>query len=267
MRIALTIAGSDSIAGAGVQADLKTFAALGVYGVSAITAVTSQNTTGINDVFPLEPDVVRSQIVQVARDVEISAIKTGMLLSAAIVQVVAEAVSNLGARNLVVDPVMAAGYTGSGGQSRTLLAPEAVSTLKELLLALAAVVTPNTDEASTLSGVVVDSLSAAREAAMRISKFGPRAVVIKGGHLGGAEAVDLLFHAGAFNEFAAPRHPVGSIHGTGCTFASAIAARLAIGDDIPSAVGRAKQYVSGAIERSFKIGHGARVLNHLWEGS
>jgi hydroxymethylpyrimidine/phosphomethylpyrimidine kinase len=257
MRVALTIAGSDSIAGAGVQADLKTFAALGVYGASAITAVTSQNTTGISDVFVLDPDVVRSQILQVARDVEISAIKTGMLASAGIVRVVADTIRSLEARNVVVDPVMAA------GRGRTLLAPEAVSTLKEQLLTLATVVTPNAEEASTLSGVAVDSLSAAREAATRISKFGPRAVVVKGGHLAGAEAVDVLFQSGTFREFAAARYPAGPVHGTGCTFASAIAARLALGDDIPEAVQRAKQYVTVAIERSLAIGHGARILTHF----
>jgi hydroxymethylpyrimidine/phosphomethylpyrimidine kinase len=265
MRIALTIAGSDSIAGAGVQADLKTFAALGVYGVSAITAITSQSTTGIRDVFVLDPDVVRSQILEVTEDIDVSAIKTGMLASAGIVQVVAEAVSRLEAKNLVVDPVMASGHGPEGG--RTLLAPEAVSILKEQLLALATVVTPNADEASTLSGLVVDSLSAAREAAVRISKFGPRAVVVKGGHLAGTEAVDVLFHSGAFKEFAAARYAGGPIHGTGCTFASAIAARLALGDDIEAAVQRAKQYVTGAIGRSLAIGHGARMLNHLWEAS
>lgn len=260
MRIALTIAGSDSIAGAGVQADLKTFAAMDVYGVSAITAVTSQNTTGVSDVVALSAEIVRSQIVHVAQDVEISAVKTGMLASAEIVHVVVEVISPLQPRNLVVDPVLAA------SDGRTLLTPEAVSILKERLLPLAAVVTPNADEATALSGVRVDSLSSAREAAKRIFEFGPGAVVVKGGHLGGARAIDVFFSSGTFTEFAAPRSSFGPLHGTGCTFASAIAARLALGDDIPTAVDRAKQYVTGAIERSFEIGHGARILNHFWEG-
>jgi len=270
MRIVLTIAGSDSIAGAGIQADLKTFAALGVYGVSAVTAVTSQSTTGVLDVVALSPKIVRSQIEHVAHDVEISAVKTGMLASAEIVQAVADTISRIQAPNLVVDPVMAAAgrlRRGSGepGQARTLLAPEAVSVLRMQLLPLAAVVTPNVDEATALSGIRVDSLSAAREAAKRIFEFGPKAIVIKGGHLPGTQAIDLLFYSGRFTELAAPRSSNGAVHGTGCTFASAIAARLALGDDIPAAVERAKQYVTGAIERSFEIGHGARILNHFWE--
>lgn len=259
MRIALTIAGSDSVAGAGIQADLKTFAALGIYGVTAITAVTSQSTIGVSDIFALSPEMVRSQIERLSEDVEISAVKTGMLATFETVSVVAETLSRFQRRNLVVDPVMAA--TSS---DRTLLAPDAVSVLKTRLLPLASVVTPNVAEATTLSGVRVDSLSSAREAAKRIVGLGPRAVVIKGGHLTGAQAVDLLFYEGTFTELAAPRSRFGTVHGTGCTFAAAIAARLALGDDIPTAVEHAKHYVTGAIERSFEIGHGARILNHFW---
>jgi hydroxymethylpyrimidine/phosphomethylpyrimidine kinase len=261
MPIVLTIAGSDSIAGAGVQADLKTFAALGVYGVSAITAVTSQNTAGIGGVEALSPEIVRSQVLHIAEDVDVSAAKTGMLATVAIVEVVAEAIRSLKTPHFVVDPVITA------SRGRTLLAPEAVSILKELLLPLAEVVTPNIDEATALTGIHVDSLSTAREAAKRIFDCGPRAVVVKGGHLMGAQAVDLLFCSGSFAEFAAPRSSIGHVHGTGCTFASAIAARLALGDDIPTAVERAKQYVTGAIARSFEIGRGARILNHFWERS
>lgn len=263
MRIALSIAGSDSIAGAGVQADLKTFAALGVYGVSALTAVTSQNTTGVADVCALSPELVRSQIEQVVQDVELSAVKTGMLATAEIVQIVADAMSRLQRPNLVVDPVMAATIPGR----RTLLAPAAVSTLKTVLLPLASVVTPNVAEATALSGVRVDSLGTAREAARRIFELGPAAVVVKGGHLTGADAIDVLFHAGTFTEFAAPRSSIGAVHGTGCTFASAVAAGLALGDDIPAAVQRAKQYVTGAIGQSFEIGRGARILDHFWNSS
>lgn len=260
MRIALTIAGSDSIAGAGVQADLKTFAALGVYGVSAITAITAQNTTSVAEVFALSPQAVQSQIEQIARDVEISAIKTGMLATRDIVEVVADTIERLKPAPLVVDPVM----KPTSKSRRTLLAPEAVSRLKERLLPIAAVVTPNAGEAAELSGIRVDSLDTAREAAKRISHMGPTAVVIKGGHLAGSQAVDLLFHAGSFTEFAAPRLTSSVLHGAGCTFASAIAARLALGDDIPAAVQRAKTYVTGAIEHSFQIGGGSRVLNHMW---
>ena len=261
MPTALTIAGSDSIAGAGIQADLKTFAALGVYGVCAVTAVTAQNTAGVTDVFAMPSDLVRSQIAAVAEDAAIEAVKTGMLATADIVRVGADARERFHWRHLVVDPVMRA--THSAG--RTLLADAAVSILKSRLLPLAAVVTPNIFEAAVLSGVRVDSLAAAREAAQRIFELGPRAVVVKGGHLTGPDAVDLLFHAGTVTEFAAPRAVTADAHGTGCTFASAIAAGLALGDDIPTAVGRAKRYVSGALGGSLHVGRGARILNHFWE--
>ena len=268
MRIALTIAGSDSIGGAGIQADLKTFAALGVYGASVITAVTSQNTTGVSDYVALSADAVRSQIEQVARDVTISAVKTGMLATVDIVEAVAETAGRLSLQNLVVDPVTAASpQSERTAGPRTLLAPKAVSVLRARLLPVASVVTPNAPEAAALAGITVETLSAAREAAKRILDFGPGAVVIKGGHLKGPEAIDLLLHAGRFTEFAAPRSERGEVHGTGCTFASAIAAYLALGDDIPTAVERAKAYVTGAIRHAFPIGHGALVLDHLWNRS
>ena len=259
-KVVLTIAGSDAIAGAGIQADLKTFAAMGVYGVSAITAITAQNTAGVVDVLPCSPDIVRSQIEAIAGDVDVAAAKTGMLATADIVIVTADAVERLGKVPLVVDPVMAAGRQG-----RTLLAPDAVSILKSRLLPLATVVTPNAAEAAVLSGTVVDSLASARQAAERIHQYGVTAVVVKGGHLTGTDAVDVLFYAGEFMEFAAPRAKVGDVHGTGCSFASAIAARLALGDDIPTAVEHGKRYVAGAIAHSFEIGRGARILNHFWE--
>jgi hydroxymethylpyrimidine/phosphomethylpyrimidine kinase len=258
MRIALTIAGSDSIAGAGVQADLKTFAALGVYGVSALTAITAQNTTAVGEVVALSPRLVQSQIELIAQDVEISATKTGMLATGEITEVVAETIRRLQFANVVVDPVM----TATTAASRTLLAPEAVSVMKARLLPITTVVTPNAAEAAVLAGVAVDSLNTVKEAAKRIADLGPAAVVVKGGHLAGADAVDVLFHAGTFTEFVAPRSPVGVVHGTGCTFASAIAAGLALGDDIPAAVQRAKTYVTRTIERSLKIGHGSRVPDH-----
>lgn len=260
MPSALTIAGSDSSAGAGIQADLKTFAALGVYGTSAITAVTAQNTTGVSDIFAMSAQLVRSQIEQVARDISISAVKTGMLATSDIVLVVAEAVGRFQRPNLVVDPVMAAANPGG----RTLLAAEAVSVLKTRLLPVATVVTPNISEASVLSGMRVDSLETAREAAKKIHDLGPEAVVIKGGHLTGDEAIDLLYDGRTFTEFPAPRLSVGPVHGTGCTFASALAAGLALGDDVPAAVARAKRYVTGAIAYSFQLGRGARILDHFW---
>lgn len=261
MRTALTIAGSDSIAGAGIQADLKTFAAFGLHGVSAVTAVTAQNTAGVTEIFALSADIVRAQIDAVSQDVEVSAVKTGMLATGDIVRAVTERLARLQPPHLVVDPVMAAG-TGDG---RTLLATDAVSILKTELLPLATVVTPNLAEASALSGVHVNSANSAREAANVIGRFGANAVVIKGGHSTGPRAIDFLFYNGTFVELPAARIDVGNVHGTGCTFASAIAARLALGDDIPAAVERAKRYITGAIEHSFSIGRGARILNHFWE--
>ena len=260
MRTVLTIAGSDSVAGAGIQADLKTFAALGVYGVSALTAVTAQNTQGIAEIVALSPQIVRAQIDQVMRDVEIAAVKTGMLADGNILREVSEVLARLRQPNLVVDPVM----TASGTGMRTLLPPEAVSMLKSSLLPVAAVVTPNASEASILSGIPVESMSDAREAARRIAGSGAVSVVIKGGHLQSPEAIDVLFHRGQFLEFAAPRVRIGGIHGTGCAFASAIAAGLALGDDVPAAVHRAKRYITGAIEHSLIIGQGARILHHFW---
>ena len=269
MHTVLTIAGSDSIAGAGIQADLKTFAALGVYGVSAVTAITAQSTTGVTGVFALPAEMVRAQLDQVAQDAEIAAVKTGMLATAEIVRVVSDAIGRFHRPNVIVDPVMAASRHSPGqpgpDTGRTLLAPDAVSILQTHVLPIATVVTPNVFEAAALCGIIVDSLSTAREAAKRILDMGPMAVVIKGGHFGSAEAIDLLLHAGIFIELAAPRVNVGAVHGTGCTFASAIAAGLALGDDIPAAVQRAKRYVTGAIEHSFEIGQGARILNHFWD--
>jgi hydroxymethylpyrimidine/phosphomethylpyrimidine kinase len=260
MRAVLTIAGSDSIAGAGIQADLKTFAALGVYGTSAVTAVTSQNTTGVDDIFAMPPQIVRSQIEFIAQDVQLSAVKTGMLATAEIVLAVAETIGRFARPNLVVDPVMAAGNPNR----RTLLSPDAVSMMKTRLLPVASVVTPNVAEASALGGIDVGSLETAREAAKRIFDLGPGAVVIKGGHLAGTQAIDLLYDGRTFTEFSALRSSSGPFHGTGCTFASALAAGLALGDDLPAAVQRAKRYVTGAIAHASQIGKGSRLLDHFW---
>jgi hydroxymethylpyrimidine/phosphomethylpyrimidine kinase len=261
MRAALAIAGSDSSAGAGIQADLKTFAALGVYGTCAVTAVTSQSTRHVNDIFALPAHIVRSQIESIAEDVALAAVKTGMLGTADIVHIVADAIERLRPPNLVVDPVTLATAAGQ----RTLLAPDAVSVLRIRLLPLASVVTPNVSEAAVLSGMDVHSLESARLAAQHIFDLGARAVVIKGGHLAGADAIDLLYDGRAFTEFAAPRVAGGSVHGTGCAFASAIAAGLALGDDLASAVQRAKSYVTGAMQHAIEIGGGSRVLDHFWQ--
>lgn len=261
MITVLTIAGSDSIAGAGIQADLKTIAALGAYGVSAVTAITAQNTAGVTEIFALDPEIVRAQIDAVSEDAAVAAVKTGMLATADIVSAVSERIARIQPAHLVVDPVMAAG----AGDGRTLLAPDAVSRLKVHLLPHATVVTPNLAEALALSGVQVDSADSARQAAEVIAGLGPSAVVIKGGHSTGPQSTDFLLYDGRFTALPAARIDAGDVHGTGCTFASAIAARLALGDGIPAAVERAKRYVTGAIEHSFAIGRGARILNHFWE--
>jgi hydroxymethylpyrimidine/phosphomethylpyrimidine kinase len=258
MKTALTIAGSDSGAGAGIQADLKTFAAHGVYGTCAITAVTAQNTLGVNGILAMPADIVTAQIEAVAGDIGVQAVKTGMLANAAIVEAVAAAIDELDLPNVVVDPVMVA----KGGDR--LLEDEAVAAIKSELLRRALIVTPNAPEAEVLAGMPIRSLADAREAARRILKLGPSAVLIKGGHLPGAQAIDLLYDGRDFREFTAPWIHTRNTHGTGCTFAAAIAANLALGRPLQDAVARAKQYVARAIETGFAIGQGHGVLDHLW---
>jgi hydroxymethylpyrimidine/phosphomethylpyrimidine kinase len=254
---ALTIAGSDSGAGAGIQADLKTFAALGVYGTSAITAVTAQNTLAVTAVQALDPELVRAQVDAVLDDIGADAVKTGMLANSALVEVVVEQARRGRLPNLVVDPVMIA---KSGDR---LLADEAVRAVRERLLPQALIVTPNHPEAEVLVGHVIEGDSAVRAAATRIVEMGARWVVMKGGHRPGAEIVDLLHDGREFWEFRSPRIETRSTHGTGCTLASAIAARLALGDSVPEAVGAAKEYVHEAISRAQAIGHGHGPLHHF----
>ena len=258
MRVALTIAGSDSSGGAGIQADLKTFAALGVYGASAITAITAQSTVGVVESFALPADLVAAQIEAVAGDIDIQATKTGMLADAAIVEAVAAAVESFDLPNLVVDPVMVA----KGGDR--LLDDDAVHTMRSALLRLARVVTPNVPEAEVLSGMAIHSLDDMREAGHRILRLGPRAVIVKGGHLAGATSPDLLISAGGETLLDGPRLAVASTHGTGCTFASAIAACLARGAELPAAVQEASDYVAGAIAHGLAIGRGHGPLDHFW---
>ena len=255
---ALTIAGSDSGGGAGIQADLKTFMAFGVYGMSVITAVTAQNTVGVFGVEELSTGSIAAQLDAVITDIGTDAAKTGMLSSAPIVTLVAEKVREHGIGNLVVDPVMVA---KSGD---LLLAEQAQAAVRELLLPTALVVTPNAPEAEALTGVVVDSLVAMREAALRLHGMGVRWVVVKGGHLPiEGEAVDLVYDGREFTELRAARFPTKNTHGTGCTFASAITAGLARGLPPLDAVRRAKAYVSRAIETSLVLGHGHGPTNHL----
>jgi hydroxymethylpyrimidine/phosphomethylpyrimidine kinase len=268
MPIALTIAGSDSSAGAGIQADLKTFAAHGVYGASALTAVTAQNTVGVTAKFALPADFVTAQIEAIAGDFELNVVKTGMLANSAIIDAVAAAIESLELPSVVVDPVLAS----SSGQP--LCDREAVATLISELLPRARVLTPNVPEAETLiaasassggAAFTIDSVERAKEAARLLQAMGPAAVVLKGGHLPGEEVVDLLFDGHTMHEFRAPRVSTNTTHGTGCTFASAIASNLALGATLPEAVRLAKTYVTGAIRHGHNIGKGAGPLNHFWQ--
>ncbi|HEX4348101.1 MAG TPA: bifunctional hydroxymethylpyrimidine kinase/phosphomethylpyrimidine kinase [Vicinamibacterales bacterium] len=258
MRAALTIAGSDSSGGAGIQADLKTFAAFGVYGLSAITAVTAQSTTTVNDVAPLAADFVIAQIEAVSSDLPIHAVKTGMLANAAIVEAVAATIRETELPCIVVDPV----FIASSG--RPLLDEDGLRALCAELLPLAMVVTPNIPEAEALSGLRIRSSDEARDAAIRIHKRGAAAVVITGGHAPGSEIVDLLFDGTAFVEFRTPRIDSPHTHGTGCTFASAVAACVALGTPLTVAVAEAQAYVTGAIRNALPAGGGRNPLNHFW---
>ena len=256
---ALTIAGSDSGGGAGIQADLKTFFALGCHGMSAVTALTAQNTVAVTAIHEVPPEFVIAQIDAVASDIGVDAAKTGMLSSAGIVEAVAKAVEVHGLKHLVVDPVFVSKHRDH------LLAPEAVSTLSERLLPLAQIVTPNLYEAEGLvGGGEITSLDDMREASKELHALGPRHVLIKGGHLPGDTAVDLLFDGRDFTELSAPRFETEDTHGTGCTLSAAIAARLAHGDDTPTAVRAAKDFVSGAIGRGLRIGKGYGPVNPGW---
>lgn len=257
VRAVLTIAGSDSGAGAGVQADLKTFAALGVYGTSAITAITAQNTLGVTAAMALPADLVTAQIEAVASDISVRATKTGMLGNAAIVEAVVAAIHALELPLVVVDPVMVA---KSGDR---LVDEDGVRVICSELLPRALVVTPNIPEAEALSGVTITSLEDAREAARRIHAMGP-SVIIKGGHATGDDLVDLLFHDGVFVPFHTPRIQTRNTHGTGCTFASAVAAYLALGHGLPEAAGRAQAYVAGAIRHGLALGRGHGPVDHFW---
>ena len=252
----MTIAGSDSGGGAGIQADLKTFSALGVFGTSTITAITAQNTVGVTAVHEIPTEVISAQIDAVVTDIGADAVKTGMLSSGEIVETVAEAVRRHGITNLVVDPVMVA---KSGDR---LLREEAIQSICNYLIPLAAVVTPNIPEAEDLTGRAIRSDDDVREAALRIVAMGARSVVVKGGHRDGPPT-DVLYDGSGFQEFTTERIPSTNTHGTGCTFASAVAAGLAHGLDVPDAVGRAKEYVTAAIRSSYPIGQGHGPLHHF----
>ena len=256
MRKALTIAGSDSGGGAGIQADLKAFAALGVYGSSAITALTAQNTLGVQAVYPVEPEFVGQQIDSVMSDIGADAAKTGMLFSAAIIEVVAERVRRWNIGKLVVDPVMVA---KSGDR---LLQAEAIEALKRLILPLAYVVTPNLGEASVLAGFEVSDKPAMEEAARAIRALGANIVVVKGGHL--TDCADDLVYDGATLRWLPAEHiDTPHTHGTGCTFSAAIAAYLAKGYAPLEAIARAKDYLTAALRHAKPVGAGHSPVHHF----
>ncbi|MFH1276970.1 MAG: bifunctional hydroxymethylpyrimidine kinase/phosphomethylpyrimidine kinase [Candidatus Eisenbacteria bacterium] len=258
MKVVMTIAGSDSGGCAGIQADLKAFAAMGVFGTSVITAVTAQNTTGVTDIHEVPAGAVRAQIRALFDDFEIAAVKTGMLPSAEIVECVAGELALAKDRPLVVDPVMIA-------TSRAALMKEgALPALIERLLPMATLVTPNLHEASVLSGREVVGEESAVEAARAIRDLGPAAVLVKGGDATGDEAVDILFDGREIFRFPAPRIRTKNTHGTGCAYASAIAARLALGESVSRAVRNGKAFITEAIRGGIDVGRGHGPTNPLY---
>jgi hydroxymethylpyrimidine/phosphomethylpyrimidine kinase len=255
--IALTIAGSDSGGGAGIQADLKTFAMLGVHGTSAVTAITVQNTVGVSDVLEMPIELIRAQIASVVEDMGVDAAKTGMLSSSAIIDSVAAAVERHGLTKLVVDPVMVA----KGGAK--LLRDDAVEALREYLVPLAAVVTPNLPEAEVLLGRSIRTLDDRRRAARDLVAMGARAVVVKGGHAE-HDVTDVFCDRSRLVELGGERIPTANTHGSGCVFSAAITAGLAKGADTLEAVVEAKRFVTQAIAASLEIGHGHGPVNPMF---
>jgi hydroxymethylpyrimidine/phosphomethylpyrimidine kinase len=258
MKTALTIAGSDSGAGAGIQADLKTFAAHGVFGTTAITAVTAQNTLGVVCWQALPADLVTAQIEAVVGDLGADAVKVGMLANAAIVEAVVAAIRALELPHVVVDPVMVA----KGGDR--LLDDEAVGAIRSELLPIAHVVTPNVPEAEVLSGTVIRSVEDMRRAGDRILAMGPRVVLVKGGHLDTESSIDVACTMAGSFDVARPRIETRHTHGTGCTLSSAIAANLARGLPDREAIEAAREYLDGAIRHAPGLGKGHGPLNHFW---
>ena len=255
---ALTIAGSDSGAGAGIQADLKTFAALGVYGTSVITAVTAQNTVGVKKILEISPQMVGAQIDAILTDIGAQALKTGMLGNSKIIATVAKKIQKHKLENLVVDPVMVA----TSGD--LLLRRSAIAVLRGSLIPLATVVTPNLPEAEALTGMKLRRASEFQEAARRIIAMGAANVVIKGGHRNGP-AIDLFFDGRKFRDLYSPRIRSPHTHGTGCTFSAAITAYLARGESVETAVLLAKKYITGAIRKGFAVGTGHGPVHHFYD--
>jgi hydroxymethylpyrimidine/phosphomethylpyrimidine kinase len=258
LKSALTVAGSDSGGGAGIQADLKSFAAVGVYGTSVITALTAQNTMGVSGILDVPPAFVEAQFDAIAEDMGMDAMKTGMLFSAAIIDAVCGRIQRYGVSKVVVDPVMVA----TSGD--LLLREDAVEAVKSRLMRLALVVTPNRREAEVLAGMRVETDDEVREAAERIARMGARYVLIKGGHTEGDTVVDWLFDGGNMTAYPSPRIDTKNTHGTGCTLSAAIAGYLALGMDVPDAVGRSREYMTSALRNAYPVGKGHGPVNHLF---
>lgn len=255
---ALTIAGSDSGGGAGIEADLKTFTALGVYGMAAVTSITAQNTCGVHSVYDLPAQMVIDQIDAVAEDIGVDAAKTGMLSNAEIIEGVCESITRNQLNQVVVDPVMIA---KSGDP---LLQPEAIKTFINKMIPLAYLITPNIPEAEKLTGQKISSPTDVNRVVKQIADLGAKNVLLKGGHMGGKHAVDWLYDGENLTEFTAPRINTPNTHGTGCTLSAAITSFLAKGINLYDAVRSAKNYLTVAIRHSFNLGKGVGPLNHFW---
>ena len=258
LKQALTIASSDSGGGAGIQGDIKTMQANGVFGLSVLVALTAQNTQRVSRVFPIPPDFIQDQMDAIFEDFEVGAVKTGMLFSREIVRAVSDGLKRWHVSNLVVDPVM---VSKSGTE---LLKPDAIEEMKKVLFPLARIVTPNISEAQTLSGQVIHHLDDAKKAAQTIHHYGCQAVLIKGGHLMSDPATDLFFDGSHYATFPGEYLETPNTHGTGCTYSSAIAAHLALGSGLLESVQSAKAYVTEAIRNSLSIGHGHGPMHHFF---
>jgi hydroxymethylpyrimidine/phosphomethylpyrimidine kinase len=255
----LTIAGSDSGGGAGIQADLKTMLACGVHGMSVITAITAQNSIGVQGAWEIDPNQVRAQFRSVVDDIGVQAVKTGMLGSVSMVECVADLLETLPPQTpVVIDPVSVSKHGDH------LLAPEAMDAIRTRIVPLATVITPNLAELGPVAGVELTDLEDRELAAKRLLDAGADWVVVKGGHDRGTESTDVLHGPGVRREFSAPRADNRHTHGTGCTLASATASYLALGDDVPTAFGRAKDYVSGAVHAGYALGAGIGPVDHAW---
>ena len=257
VKTALTIAGSDPSGGAGIQADLKTFSRLRVYGMAVVAAMTAQNSLGVSSVAEVAPDFVGQQLDAVFTDIRPDAVKTGMLLTAGVIHVVAEKVAQYRIRYLVVDPVM---MSTSGA---TLMKPDAITIFRRKLLPLALLITPNADEAGVLTGKTINTVAEMKQAAIEIHRMGAAHVLIKGGHVKVDDATDVLFDGKEFSEFQSSRIATRNTHGTGCVLSASITAYLALGESVKEAVSLGKEFVTAAIRNALQIGHGVGPCDPL----